>query len=265
MAETLYSIRMRASRGATHVSGAERIVRGEEIHATASDLLVRALSHVNGRPDSIKVVVDCLAGKDIRLLTALPVTTIPVRDSAEGREKAIKALVEGGVSEKAARTALEHISKGASPSGGNMRGAMVIDAGSGLRLEPDSERGIRARAVDYECSFLPELFAALYTHGLSGTRFKEALALATKVAGAPGAVAELCISDNPGYVTGYVASQKSGYVRISHLKDEGDRSGGRAFFVDPGRFDLDEYLHYMRETPVLVTGPLEIRGQRTGF
>lgn len=259
MNETLYSIRMRASLKDMHVSGAERIAPMGKIHALASELILRALSHERGMPDSITVTVDCLARREIKRLSALPVTTIPVKDSAEGRKQAIEALINAGVSEAAAHTALEYITKGASSSGGNMRGAMVIDAVSGMRLEPDQARGIRARAVDYEPAFLPELLAALDARGLNGTYLKEALALATKVASAPGALAELCISDDPGYVTGYIASKESGYVRISSLKDKGDLFGGRAFFVNGVSFNIEDYVVYMRETPVLVTGPLKIR------
>ncbi|CAM5620838.1 6-carboxyhexanoate--CoA ligase [Lysinibacillus sphaericus] len=59
----------------------------------------------------------------------------------------------------------------------------------------------------------------------------KALALATKVANSPYTIAELCWSDDPEYVTGYVSNHEIGYVRITPLKREGCESGGRIFFV----------------------------------
>ncbi|HLB25963.1 MAG TPA: 6-carboxyhexanoate--CoA ligase [Nitrospirota bacterium] len=258
MNDELYSIRMRASRGGTHISGAERIIPARDIGRVAVELVGRAKNHGRGRPDSITVTVDCLSGREFRKLATLPITSLNAEDHAGGRELAVFELIRAGVSEKAARTALESILRGASPDGGNMRGAMVVDAATGERLETDRSRGVRARAVDYAGDAVPEILAALEVAGLGSVHVREALALATKVAGAPGAVAELCISDDPGYLTGYAASQKNGYVRITPLKEDGGLYGGRAFFVDADRFDMDEYLRYMRETPVLVTGPIRV-------
>ncbi len=251
----LYSVRMRASSGDVHISGAERIVPEKEVDAVISELASRAVTHERGRPDSITFSVDPINPEKIVRLSALPIATIEVANLNAGRELAMKELVRAGVSETAARIALKAITEGGAAPGVNMRGAMIIDAGSGERLEPDRRRGVRARHVDYDEDFLPELSAVLRERGLDKTHLKEALVLATKVANAPFAVAELCISDDPGYVTGYVASQKHGYVRITKLKAAGDPMGGRAFFVDGSQFRIEQYLEYMRETPVLVGGP----------
>ena len=251
--DNLYSIRMRASKGGAHISGAERIVHASEIQAVSAELMERAMTHERGAPDSVTVTVDCLAGKKCLRLPALLITNIKTGDVGDGRKLALSALVHAGVSVYAAKSALEAIAYGAAPSGGNMRGAMIIDAHTGARLEPDKQRGIRARAVDYDPAILPEMLASFKMRGLGGTHLREALALATKVAHAPFAVAKLCISDDPGYVTGYVASKSGGYVRITPLKESVDRMGGRAFFVDASAFDLDEYVKYMRETAILIS------------
>ncbi len=253
----LYSVRMRASAGDEHISGAERIVPEKEIHSIISELSSRAVTHERGRPDSITFSVDRVDPEKIIRPPALPITTIDVADADIGKERAIAELVRVGVSEIAARTALKVITEGGAASGVNMSGAMIIDARSGERLEPDRRRGIRARHVDYDKDFLPELSAILRERGLDKTHLKEALALATKVANAPYSIAELCISDDPGYVTGYVASPKYGYVRITKLKEAGNPMGGRAFFVDGSQFRMEQYLEYMRETPVLVGGPIQ--------
>ncbi len=104
--------------------------------------------------------------------------------------------------------ALNLLSNGAAPLGLNMRGAMIIDAVSGERLEPDHERGIRASRFDWTDEALDTMTKKLAAIGLTHFRTHEALALATKVAHAPGIIAELCWSDDPDYTAGYVASLK---------------------------------------------------------
>ncbi len=241
---------MRAVRGGLHISGAERIVREGDIKRAASELLDRARGHERGVPDSITITVDSLEGRRILRLKALPVRDIDCKARDGGRECAVSELVKAGVTEEAARRAMDALT--AVPV--NMTGAMVIDAATGKRLDEPVKSGIRARAMDHDESFMPALKDALNARGLCNIHLLEALALATKVAHAPGAVAELCISDDPGYITGYVASRKGGYVRITPLKDKGDPVGGRAFFVDGAAFDASAYVEYLRDTPVLVVG-----------
>ena len=255
----LYSVRMRASSGDEHISGAERIVPEKKIQEITAEIVGRALTHERGRPDTINISIESIDSREIVSLPALPITTIEVPGHSKGRERAIDELARAGVSEAAARSALAAITAGAAAPGRNMRGAMIMDAVTGERLEPDRLRGIRTRHVDYGECFLPELVALLRERGLDGTHIKEALALATKIANAPFSVAELCISDDPGYVTGYVASKEHGYVRITRLKEPGDPYGGRTFFVDGSRFELGKYIGYMREAPMLITGPVEIK------
>ena len=87
--------------------------------------------------------------------------------------------------------------------------------------------------------------------GLGGEHPREALILASKVAAALETVAELCWSDDPFYVTGYVGSPKFGYGRITVMKEKGDSIGGRVFFVKHGT-DMDRYVEYMQHQTVLV-------------
>jgi 6-carboxyhexanoate--CoA ligase len=257
MNDPLYSIRMRASREGTHISGAERIVSYDNVGQTADQLATRAMRHERGRPDSITISSDALDQRDIITLPPLKVRTFELHSVQDARDFAVSELEKAGVSWAAALNALDHITNGASSCGVNMRGAMIVDAASGKRLEPDVARGVRARAVDYDAAFLPVLTEALVSRGIDRTHLREALALATKVANAPNAVAELCISDDPSYVTGYVASLFRGYARLTPLKDTGCPMGGRAFFVDTNGFFIDEYISYMRETPVLINGIIE--------
>ena len=84
--------------------------------------------------------------------------------------------------------------------------------------------------------------------------FNEALVLATKVANAPGIVGELCISDDPNYTIGYVATKKHGYMRVSKLKEIGSQNGARIFLYDKNKADLKETIEFLKKKKVLVIG-----------
>lgn len=129
------------------------------------------------------------------------------------------------------------------------RGAAVVDAETGERLDGLGMRGVRCSCMDCEdtCAYEAQMGAK----GLGGEHPREALILASKVAAAPGTVAELCWSDDPFYVTGYVGSPKFGYGRITVMKEKGDPIGGRVFFVKHG-MDMDRYVEYMQHQTVLV-------------
>ena len=134
-----------------------------------------------------------------------------------------------------------------------MRGAMLIDASTGERLEPDPSRGVRVSRFDWsdEASIMIE--RELASLGLTHFRTKEALALATKVAHAPGMIAELCWSDEPDYTAGYIATRSGGYIRLPHMKRSGNAFGGRAFFISCSASDKDAIIDYLQRTPVLIT------------
>jgi len=120
---------------------------------------------------------------------------------------------------------------------------MLLDIHSLKRLEPIAERGIRAAYMDYENS-----------EALSGGKdhFREALVLATKVAACPSIIAEICISDDPDYVTGYVAAKKLGYVRITKLKEPGDENGGRIFMFDSSLGRVEDCIEFIQKQKVLI-------------
>ena len=58
MDESLYCVKMRASRNGVHVSGAERIVPSDAVPTVAAQLAARALGHSKGVPDFINVKVE---------------------------------------------------------------------------------------------------------------------------------------------------------------------------------------------------------------
>lgn len=249
---------MRSSVADKHISGAERIVEYTAIDNAVQELVTRA----KGKglvPEQIAITIEFLGSGPFRMLTALDVVTLNAPDMIRGRDSASQVLHIAGVSRAAAKTAIRHLSVGSSPSGGNMRGAMIMDAQTGERLEPDRERGIRASRYDWDEETSHKIQRKLATIGLTHYRTHEALALATKVAHAPGIIAELCWSDDPDYTAGYVASLRTGYVRFPFLKQEGDDKGGRVFFVDRDTIVMNSLILYLQTEAVLITDIGECR------
>ena len=259
-----YSLKMRASQQVgegeqkheQHISGAERIVGRDSVEAVCTAMVRRAMTHSKGDPDFINVKIEKVHESDIRILKALPVTRIDVDTWQEGLEKAF-GLVSKAVAERGGRLLrdarndayedlikdfaqkLPELLRATFP----MRGAMLYDIATGERLEPDHERGVRATYMD-----------ALHSSEVDGCKnhFNEAIVLATKVANAPGMVAEFCVSDDPNYVTGYVASKELGYVRIMKMKEMGDENGGRIFLFDSRKASAEECIEYLQKKKVLV-------------
>lgn len=252
-----YSLKMRASQQVgegenaheQHISGAERIVGRDSVEAVCSAMIRRAMTHSKGDPDFINVKIEKVRENDIQILKALPVTRIDVDNAQQGLNRAFE-LINKTISDGLLRDArndviddfaakLPELLRETFP----MRGAMLYDIATGTRVEPDHQRGVRATYMD-----------ALHSSEVDGGKnhFNEAIVLATKVANAPGMVAELCISDDPNYVTGYVASKELGYVRIMKMKEMGDENGGRIFLFDSRKVSAEECIEYLQKKKVLV-------------
>jgi len=248
----LYSIRMRASAGGRHLSGAERLIPAERIDRTVQELVQRA----RGKgidPDHVVVTIDSLQGAFIRNIQALDLTSVAAPDMAACRNASRQVLQAAGVSPAAGENAMMLLDAGPAPSGGTMRGAMIMDAVTGVRLEPDRERGVRVSRFDWSSEAFAALDRELAHIGLSHFRTREALSLASKVARGPGVIAELCWSDDADYSAGYASSISTGYVRFPFMKQKGRTTGGRAIFVKREGFDLDALLSYLQEEPVIIT------------
>ena len=132
-----------------------------------------------------------------------------------------------------------------------MSGAALILSESGRRADPDKVRGIRVSRLGITEGAERGLARKLARKGINTAIVKEAIILASKVASCRGVIAELCVSDDPDYTTGYVASRIYGYVRIPHIKPKGSLSGGRVFFVDE-MADAKSIIEYLEKRPVLV-------------
>ena len=252
----MYSVRMRAEKGGKHISGAERLVCEEEIQKSVQSLSERALSHERGKPDFVNISIETVKSP-VKNLVSLPVILHNAGNVTDGRNIAKRTLEFLGIPTFCIEKAFSLLENGPC-NGESMRGAILMDM-QGNRLEPDKHRGVRATRMDMSEKAAGELAISLSEKGLSSyfMHILEALVLATKVASIDGTVAELCWSDDPDYTAGYVASKKLGYIRIPHLKEQGDSRGGRVFFVD--NIDLSSYINEIENTPVIVDGFAGIR------
>jgi len=246
----LYSVRMRAAQGGAHevgghhISGAERIVSQDMVEQTTNDMLERAFSHTRGQADFINIVVEKIDKNKVQEVPLLSVHTVLADDVTAGHRAAIKDLTQAGVTVLAAQCGMAALLSLTD----SMGGAMLLCAVTGRRLDDTGLRGVRVSRMDIgdEQGFT----AMLGDKDINNTHVREALVLASKVATAPGMVAELCWSDDPEYTTGYVASS-AGYVRIPHCKSLGSLLGGRVFFVKPDA-ELDIIIDYLSHQSVLV-------------
>lgn len=246
----IYSIRMHATTGGDHLCGAERLSTSETLDGIAASLVRRALSHPRGSADALRLSVDRVEPEKVLRGRLLDVTTCAVADWRGGRNAARAFLVKAGVAAGAIDAAMTDLAAGAAPGGKNMRGAMLVDAQSGLRLEPDPARGVRASRMDLSSEAEQRLRAELSPRNLDNPHVREAIVLAAKVAAAPGIVAELCWSDDPDYTAGYICTPLHGYLRFPHLKPAGEAIGGRAFFLQP-QCDVAETIAFLEEAVVL--------------
>ena len=237
----LYSVRMRAAQGGPHekgghhISGAERIVKLDEVGSIAQSLAERALHHSKGTADFINITVDLIPPEKIRYIDCLKVEEHKTGSISESHQLATE-LLDGSVISKTAVHKAISLLKSLDKS---MRGAMLVDAITGERLDIGN-RGVRVSHMDSFDS---------YALG-DNEHMREALVLASKVQSAEGVVGELCWSDDPDYTVGYVACNGV-YHRLPNMKEFGSDIGGRVFFV---RSDIDSesVIEYLERTPVLV-------------
>ncbi len=235
----LFSLKMRASKKVGnidhHISGAEKIVHLENAASDAKILIERALKHDKGQPDFINLKVEAVRPEEIIYIEALPVSTIKTQTPQEGQQAIFSLLEKIGIKNSDKILALFKKTYA-------MRGAMLLDVDTLERLEPNQNRGIRATYMDSEddCSQNCK------------NHFKEALVLASKVVSAPHIIGEICMSDDPDYVTGYVAAPQIGYVRITTLKPLHCPDGGRIFLYRGPHKDKEHCIDYLEKQKVLV-------------
>jgi len=243
---------MRASRGEEHISGAEGLFTDKEVERAVRDYLKRADTHPRGRADGIHLSIEKLRSTP-REITGLAVSTVKCDSPRRAHTIAATLLGEAGVSDIAVRAALKVVR-----AAKTMRGAAVISATRGRRIEPDQRRGVRTSRIGVDKRTRSVLARALARQGINNLTVKEALALASKALALRTVVAEFCVSDDPDYTTGYVATRQYGYVRIPNIKAKGTARGGRVYFLKDGA-SLTGAVNYLESKPALITSTSEIR------
>ncbi len=235
-----YSIKMRATLEGKHVSGVERIVTKEKIPEVVSQLPLRP-----NQFDFMNIKIEKL--NQINFIEkSLNVKTIKVESVEMANNVALEILQTVGIQRELAEIYIKMLHTGAATDKGNMRGAMIVSL-KGERLEKDKDRGVRTVNVDFENR--EEVTKLLKEKGYT-ERTVDALALSTKNLYYPDILAEYCISDQPDYTTGYVAT-KTTYYRILNLKDYGNPKGGRIYFVKEDT-DIDRLYQYLETKAFLI-------------
>ncbi|WP_338752726.1 6-carboxyhexanoate--CoA ligase [Bacillus sp. FJAT-52991] len=247
--ERLYSVRMRAAKGGPHeqggkhISGGEMLSTYENMRQAVNHLLDKALTHSKGNPDFVQIQFDAI-DEPIKQIDPLLIRKNEVESVEAGQALVRELLEQAGIKREVIDKAYKQLAEHS-----DMRGAILVDVHSGERIDDRREKGVRVSRMDWWNANFEQW--ANHFNEPSYSRVKEALVLATKVSAHPATIAELCWSDDPEYITGYVASKALGYQRISHLKEYGDEQGCRLFFVD-GSNDMDDYIFFLEKQPVFI-------------
>ena len=251
----MYSIKMRCSKGGPHeeggkhISGAERILREDEVEQELINVYRRAITHERGKPDFINFKIEEIDEDEIIYKKRLKINQHHVDSKEKGLNLAKELLKENSVSEESAEKGIQSILD----LEDSIHGAMLIDKDSGERLDDKGIRGVRVTGI--ASADITKYKESLKNDGREGLHLEEALILASKIASCKGIVAELCWSDDPSYVIGYVGT-KENYERIPILKDKGNPVGGRVFFVDTNQlnddYTLDDLIAYLEKQIVLI-------------
>ena len=251
----MYSLKMRCSKGGPHeeggkhISGVERILREDEVEQELINVYRRAITHERGKPDFINFKIEEIDEDDITYKKRLNINQHHVNSKDEGLDLAKELLMENAVNEESANNAIQTLLDLEE----SMHGAMLIDKDTGERIDNRGIKGVRVTGMG--SADITKYKESLKNDGREGLHLEEALILASKIASSKGIVAELCWSDDPSYVIGYVGT-KNNYERIPILKDKGNPIGGRVFFVDTNQlnddYTLDDLIEYLENQIVLI-------------
>ncbi len=250
---------MRIHQEGKHLSGAEEIVPVQEIDHVLSSFSKRLLAHVlNGhpRPPQQIVTIDPVPKENIQRKSLLPVQFMEspsCEESAKGLQELLECLLPEGKAESILEIFRKEIMETAP-----RHGALLVTS-MGRPLMEGEASGIRTTHLGCDASLRKALEESL-DHYLEkpNHRFIDALVLASKVLASESVLLEICVSDDPSYTTGYLASRLFGYVRIPHMKKPGIGRGGRLYVVSPA-LHLPDLLKELREIPVLFYGQMSER------
>ncbi len=132
----MWSVRMRASKRIgqspeQHISGAETLCSRRRISCMAQIFVDRAITHPRGMPDRIVLTIEEVT-TPVKIAPILPFTQADCSNPASARRVAEERLRSIGISTKAIDAAFRILT-----AQRQMRGAALVDAVRGTRLEPD--------------------------------------------------------------------------------------------------------------------------------
>ncbi len=257
--ELIYSVRMRAStKSGRHISGAEGLYDQAGAVLSARQYADRALHHGRGCPDKVLITIEPITEKPLCIST-LPLCTVDNKKLGEkaggktetARAVAAKVLSALGIGKRAIDAAFDILRHSDA-----IRGAAILDP-EGIRLDSNLRRGVRVSRIGISSEAGKKLSKALGRRGINTSTVREALILSSKVHQHINVIGEICISDDPGYTTGYVASSRFGYMRIPCIKKETLDQGGRVFFlklpINSEDSDIAGTINYLEKCPVIVS------------
>ena len=105
----LYAVKMRASKGDAHLSGAERLVGKEQIFSVSQSLLQRALNHANGNADAIHLKVEAVERSEVLKVPSLPVTEASAANTDEAFSVLKRLLRENSITQRCATQNQPHL------------------------------------------------------------------------------------------------------------------------------------------------------------
>ncbi|MBF0559617.1 MAG: 6-carboxyhexanoate--CoA ligase [Nitrospirae bacterium] len=245
----MWNVRIRASRKTCvsnlHISGAEGLYDTRELPQTVTAYVRRVLGHSRGLPDTINITIESMEQGPVSV-PLLNVKTIRCSSPDRAHKIISEILTDMDITQRAISAASRVLT-----STNVMRGASLITARTGLRIEPDKKRGVRVSRLGIKRAERRKLALSLSRLRINTETVQEALLLASKAASCQGILAEVCISDDPDYTTGYIAGRDIGYVRIPNIKSRCDMHGGRVFFIRE-EADPDPIINYLEREPVLL-------------
>ena len=217
-----------------------------DIMRTVAELEHRAWTHSNGRPDDVVVSVHRVDEDEITHIPALTRETRHTQTVDDAHRAVTEILRDAGI--PTAEHALDALTRIR-----GMRGAMLLDADTGERRDTKDIRGVRVTALDNDMPTGADAAEEMSSSATAKPYYCEALTLASKVQYHPAVCAELCISDDPEYTTGYV-STPGRYVRIENIKPAGSPQGGRVFLVRGSEEEIADCIGFLENTAVIVHG-----------
>ncbi|MFD2132807.1 6-carboxyhexanoate--CoA ligase [Pseudogracilibacillus auburnensis] len=244
-----YSIRMRSSKGGSHenggqhISGAERLVKQTEIETTALEMIHRASNHTRGKADFISLKIETVQPNEIHYISPLRVKEVTNSHPHTAKKVISEQLATLPIQQELLFSLYDWVIHDEMT-----RGAIIVDINNGKRLDPSINRGIRVSHVDWDNQFKDRW--QIKNDIFYNERRAEAIALSSKVAAA-GTICEICCSDDPEYTTGYLSYQNT-FIRVPNMKEKYSPRGGRVFIIDSTNIQLDQYIHFLEKTPVLI-------------